>query len=260
MADGARKMGIPLTEDQLAMFQAYYDLLVEWNSRVNLTRITDHEEVQVKHFLDSLSCLWAMGLDERTHGVQPSPRSAGRAGGSGSHMRQADAPLRAIDVGSGAGFPGIPLKIAVPALWLVLLEATGKKAEFLQAVVQRLHLSGVEVINTRAEEAGQSPVHRERYDLALGRALAGMATLAELTLPLVRVGGTVIAQKGEDPTAEVEAARKAIAALGGQVREVIPAAVPGLDAARHLVVLEKVAPTPAKYPRRPGIPAKRPLT
>jgi len=186
--------------------------------------------VQVKHFLDSLSCL-----------------------------RKADASLYTIDVGSGAGFPGIPLKIAVPALRLVLLEATGRKAEFLQAVVQRLHLSGVEVINTRAEEAGQSPVHRERYDLALGRALAEMATLAELTLPLVRVGGTVIAQKGEDPAAEVEAARKAIAALGGQVREVIPAAVPGLDAARYLVVLEKVAPTPAKYPRRPGMPAKRPL-
>ncbi len=162
-------------------------------------------------------------------------------------------------MGTGAGFPGVVLKIAFPGLRLTLLEATSKKAEFLRALVERLGLADVEIINARAEEVGQNPVHRERYDLALARALAGMATLAELTLPLVQVGGLVIAQKGENPAAEVEAARKAIDTLGGQVQEITPVVIPGLDDARHLVVLKKVSPTPAKYPRRPGMPAKRPL-
>jgi 16S rRNA (guanine527-N7)-methyltransferase len=121
-------------------------------------------------------------------------------------------------------------------------------------------LSGVRVINARAEEAGQDPAHREQYDLALARALSGMATLAELTLPLVRVGGLVIAQKGADPAAEVATSQSAITILGGQVREIVPVAVPGLEEARHLVVLEKVLASPQKYPRRPGMPAKRPLT
>ncbi len=239
LADGARALGLSLTDDQLNAFQIYYETLIAWNARVNLTRITDYEAVQVKHFLDSLSCLAAV---ERYRA--PLSRLAG---------------LRVIDVGSGAGFPGLPLKIAFPALRLTLLEATGKKAAFLQALVERLALDGVTVVHARAEEAGQDPTHRERYDLALARALAEMAALAELTLPLVRVGGLVIAQKGEDPSAEVEAARRAIQALGGRAREILPVTVPGLEAARHLVVLEKVSTTPHPYPRRPGIPAKRPL-
>ena len=170
-----------------------------------------------------------------------------------------DAGPRTIDVGAGAGFPGVPLKIAMPTLRLTLLEATGKKAEYLRFLVKRLALTDVNVVKARAEEVGQDPAHRERYDLALARALAGMATLAELTLPLVRVGGLVIAQKGEDPSAEVEAAQKAIVTLGGRVKEIRPVAIPGLEGARHLVVLEKVSPTPPNYPRRPGMPAKRPL-
>ena len=239
LADGARALGLSLTDDQLSAFQIYYETLIAWNARVNLTRITDYEAVQVKHFLDSLSCLAAV---ERCRA--PLSRLAG---------------LRTIDVGSGAGFPGLPLKIACPALRLTLLEATGKKAAFLQTLVERLALEGVTVVHARAEEAGQDPAHREGYDLALARALAEMAALAELTLPLVQVGGLVIAQKGEDPSAEVEAARRAIQALGGRTREILPATVPGLEAARHLVVLEKVSATPSPYPRRPGIPAKRPL-
>lgn len=242
LADGARRLGVPLSDDQLGAFQAYYETLIAWNRRVNLTRITDYEEVQTKHFLDSLSCLPAIR----------------RAGAKAPGIR--DAGLQIIDVGSGAGFPGLALKIAMPVLRLALLEATGKKTEFLRFLIERLGLSDVTVINARAEEAGQDPGHREQYDLALARALAGMPTLAELTLPLVRVGGVVIAQKGEDPGAEVETAHIAIATLGGQVQEITPVLVPGLEGARHLVVLEKVSSTPAKYPRRPGIPAKRPLT
>ncbi len=242
LADGARTLGIPLSDDQLSAFQIYYETLIAWNARVNLTRITDYQAVQVKHFLDSLSCLAGIG-----RAGSPPPWQTGTK-------------LQAIDVGTGAGFPGLPLKIVWPALRLTLLEATGKKVEFLRTLVARLELAGVTVVKARAEEAGRDPAHRERYDLALARALAGMATLAELTLPFVRVGGSVIAQKGEDPSAEVAAAQKAIETLGGRVRQVLPVMVPGLDAARHLVVLEKVSPTPPRYPRRPGMPAKRPLT
>jgi 16S rRNA (guanine527-N7)-methyltransferase len=241
LADGAQKLDIPLTDDQLGLYQVYYETLIDWNQRVNLTRITDYEEVQTKHFLDSLSCWEAIA---RAWDV-----SAG----------ETDVSFQAIDVGSGGGFPGVALKIALPALRLTLLEATGKKAEFLQILVERLGLADVIVIKARAEEVGQNPEHRERYDLALARALAEMATLAELTLPLVQVGGLVIAQKGENPAVEVGAAQKAILALGGQVKEIVPAAIPGLNSTRHLVILEKVSLTPSKYPRRPGMPAKRPL-
>lgn len=241
LADGARKLDIPLTGDQLDAFQVYYETLIAWNKRINLTRITDYEAVQVKHFLDSLSCL-------------PAIKRAGAA----STWMAGEGP-QAIDVGPGAGFPGVALKIAMPALRLTLLEATGKKAEFLRFLVERLELPGVVVLNIRAEETGQDPAHREQYDLVLARALAGLATLSELTLPLVRVGGLVIAQKGENPAAEVEAAQKAVVTLGGQVQEILPVTVPGLEGARHLVLLKKVFPTPSKYPRRPGMPAKRPL-
>jgi 16S rRNA (guanine527-N7)-methyltransferase len=241
LAEGARGLDISLTEDQLAAFQLYYEALATWNERVNLTRITDYEAVQVKHFLDSLACL---PLIRRTWAKESWTGEAG---------------AQAVDVGSGAGFPGIALKIAWPGLRLTLLEATGKKAEFLRFLVQRLGLPDVAVVHARAEEIGQHPAHREQYDLALARALAEMATLAELTLPLVRNGGLVIAYKGEDPAAEVAAAHRAILAMGGQVREIQPVSIPGLDEARHLVMLEKVTVTPAKYPRRPGMPAKRPL-
>jgi 16S rRNA (guanine527-N7)-methyltransferase len=237
LAEGARRLDVPLSEVQLSAFQTYYDTLIDCNKRVNLTRITDYEEVQTKHFLDSLSCL-------------PIIRRAG----------EKSLGLQIIDVGSGAGFPGLVLKIAMPVLRVTLLDATGKKTEFLRFLIERLELSAVTVVNARAEEAGQDQRHREQYDVALARALAGMSPLAELTLPLVRVGGLVIAQKGDDPAAEVDAAHTAIVKLGGQVQEITPVVVPGLKGTRHLVILEKVSPSPSKYPRRPGMPVKRPLT
>ena len=242
LAEGARRLDIPLSEDQLSAFQTYYETLIAWNRRVNLTRITDYDEVQTKHFLDSLSCL---PIIKRAGDTTAGDRILG---------------LQIIDVGSGAGFPGLALKIAMPALRLTLLDATGKKTEFLRFLIEQLELSDVTVINARAEEAGQDHRHREQYDVALARALAGMPTLAELTLPLARVGGMVIAQKGEDPADEVDAAHTAIVTLGGQVGEITPVVVPGLEGARHLVVLKKVSPSPSKYPRRPGMPTKRPLT
>jgi 16S rRNA (guanine527-N7)-methyltransferase len=234
-------MGIPLSEDQLSAFEAYYQILIDWNGRVNLTRIVDYQEVQLKHFLDSLSCLLAI---RRIPGLSDRP---------------GEVDYHTVDVGSGAGFPGVALKIARPELHLTLLEATGKKAEFLRFLVERLGLRQVRVLNARAETAGQEAAHREQYDLALARALADTAALAELTLPLVRVGGHVIAQKGDDPRAETQAAERAIGTLGGRVGEIMPVEVPGLEAARHLVILEKISATPARYPRRPGMPAKRPI-
>jgi 16S rRNA (guanine527-N7)-methyltransferase len=238
LADGARQLGIPLAGDQLRQFQVYLHTLLAWNARMNLTGITDDRAVQLKHFLDSLAGLPALR--------QAEPLAGWPAG-------------RVIDVGSGAGFPGVPLKIAWPGLRLTLLEATGKKAEFLRALVQHLGMAGVEVLNARAEDAAHQPAHRQAYDLAVARALAEMATLAELTLPFVRTGGLVAAYKGEDPSAEVARAENAIARLGGRLRRIMPVTIPGLAAARHLVVLEKVAVTPERYPRRPGMPARHPL-
>ncbi|MFQ5614428.1 MAG: 16S rRNA (guanine(527)-N(7))-methyltransferase RsmG, partial [Anaerolineae bacterium] len=229
-ANRARKFGLTLSEDQLAAFETYYRELVDWNRRVNLTRITRREEVITRHFLDSLSIVSLLG-------------------------KLNAASFRLIDVGSGAGFPGLPLKIACPALRLTLLEATGKKAAFLHHLVETLALAGVNVVNARAEEAGQQPAHRERYDLAVARAVAPLNTLAELTLPLVKRGGYVVAQKGEDPAAEVEGGIAAVKTLGGRLREIKAVEVPGLDARRHLVLLEKIAATPLKYPRRSGMPA-----
>ena len=238
--DAARDLGLMLRAEHLRAFQVYYEELIAWNERVNLTAITDYEEVQIKHFLDSLSCLLA--IDELPSAI--------------SHMPSA----KVIDVGTGAGFPGLPIKIIRPEVRLTLLESVGKKTDFLKHVVERLGLDGVEVVRGRAEEFGRKPAHRERYDIALARALAGLPVLVEYALPFCRVGGVFIAQKGaEEIEEEIEAAQKAMATLGGRLRQVIRVQLPTLDRPRHLIVMEKVAPTPTKYPRRPGIPAKRPI-
>ncbi len=231
---GTQKLlgAIPSPQQHRA-FQTYYQELVEWNSRFNLTAITDFEGVQIRHFLDSLSCLLALPPGNQ--------------------------PLSLIDVGTGAGFPGLPLKIVRPAWRLTLLEATGKKTRFLHHLIERLELSGVTVVNERAEEAGHDPAHRERYDWVLARAVAEMPTLVEYLLPLCQVGGRCLAQKGEKAAAEVGRAEQALNVLGGRLNRLIPVELPGLATMRHLVIVDKIAPTPDKYPRRPGMPAKRPL-
>jgi 16S rRNA (guanine527-N7)-methyltransferase len=231
---GVQKLlGLTPSPQQRRAFQAYYQELVEWNSRFNLTAITDFEGVQIRHFLDSLSCLLA--------------------------LPPANQPLSLIDVGTGAGFPGLPLKIVRPAWRLTLLEATGKKTQFLCHLIERLELTGVTVINDRAEQVGHDPTHRESYDWVLARAVAEMPTLAEYLLPLCKVGGRCLAQKGENAIAEVSRAEQALNMLGGRLNRLIPVELPGLAEVRHLVVVDKVASTPGKYPRRPGMPAKRPL-
>ena len=226
--------GIHLEESQLQAFQRYYEELIAWNRRVNLTTITAYEAVQVRHFADSLAVLLAVGDLE------------------------AEA-VRLIDIGTGAGFPGLPLKIVNPGWQVTLVEATRKKTAFLEHLVAALRLEGVEVVWARAEELGRDPRYREGFDLATARAVAELAVLAEYALPLVRVGGRFVAQKGTEPDAELVAARRALERLGGEHVGTLPYELPGVAGPLHLVVVQKVAPTPAKYPRRPGMPEKRPL-
>ena len=237
---GAQQMGLTLTPEQLRAFQAYYEELVAWNARFNLTAITDYRQVQIQHFLDSLSCLLA-----KEAWVPRPDRPPG--------------PLALADVGSGAGFPGLPLKIVRPRLRLTLIEARRKKVEFLEHMIRLLGLKDVTVLHGRAEEIGQKPRYREYYDLVTARAVAELPVLAEYMLPLCRLGGFCIAQKGHDAWQEVMAAERAVELLGGRVERLIPVTLPGLAETRHLVLIAKVARTPPQYPRRPGIPSKRPL-
>jgi 16S rRNA (guanine527-N7)-methyltransferase len=247
---GARDLGLCLTSEHLTAFGVYYDELITWNRRFNLTAVTDREEVQYKHFLDSLTCL--LVLPDVPANV-PIPNTVPLSSG-------VEAAWRCIDVGTGAGFPGLPLKILRPRLQLTLLEATGKKTVFLRELVAKLGLEGVEVIHGRAEELGQEAEYRERYDVAVARAVASLQVLVEYCLPFCGVGGRFIAQKStaglED---ELAAAGEAIQVLGGCLREVKPIKLPGLEPERCLVAIDKVGSTPAKYPRRPGMPVKRPL-
>ena len=233
LVEGAAALSIPLDGAQVEQFHRYSDELAAWNRRVNLTAVTDPGEVVAKLFLDSLSVAAALHDGEREHG------------------------LRLLDVGSGAGFPGIPLKIAFPQWRVALLEATGKKAVFLEHVIGALGLDGTTVLAGRAETIAHDPKQREAYDVVVSRAVAPMAALAELCLPFCRPGGTFIAQKSTGADDEVSAAQRAIDAMGGALARLQEVSYEGGDGL--LVVVEKNARTPARFPRRPGIPAKRPL-
>ena len=224
--------GIHLTSHQMAQLTTYERELLDWNERINLTAIRDPQGVHVKHFLDSFSCVLAW---------KDIP------------------PNNLIDVGTGAGFPGLPLKILYPSLQLTLVESVGKKTAFCRHVIEKLKLENVQIITSRAETVGQDPAQREDYPWAVARAVAELSILVEYLLPLVRVGGAVLAQKGPSGPAEVHAAEKAIRILGGRLRMVIPVALPSMADEHTLVVIDKVAATPPQYPRHPGLPAKRPL-
>jgi 16S rRNA (guanine527-N7)-methyltransferase len=227
----AREFGIELSSAQLDAFERYDRELVAWNARVNLTAITARDEVIVKHFLDSLS-------------VAPVLRRLA------SHSL--------IDIGSGAGFPGLPLKIVFPSLRVTLLEATGKKVEFLKHMIAELNLLDATTIHGRAEEWSRDAAHREKYDVAVARAVAELPTLLEYALPFARVGGVFIAYKGVDVDDELRRAERAIKELGGRLSEVRSVQLPGLEP-RHLIVVEKIAATPSKYPRAAGAPKRKPI-
>lgn len=231
----AQKLGLHLTPRQLEQFEIYYQELVDWNQRMNLTSVTDYEEVQVKHFLDSLTLITAI-----------KPLNKGQR-------------LSVIDIGTGAGLPGIPLKVLLPDIRLVLLEATARKTKFLQHVVDRLGLDNVEIAVGRAEEAAHNAHYREKFDLVLSRAVASLPVLVELALPFCAVGGRFVAQKKGDIEREVEKSQKAITVMGGNLREVKSIELEELDDKRYLVIVDKIKPSPAEYPRRPGMPAKRPI-
>lgn len=225
-------LNIRLSAKQLSDLHIYERELLEWNTRFNLTAIDNPETIHTKHFLDSLTCVVAMQ----------------------------DTPIgRVLDLGTGAGFPGLPLKILYPKMRLTLVDSVGKKVEFCRHIVKVLQLEGVDVIQGRAESLGHQAIHREQYDWSIARAVAIMPVLMEYLLPFVKVGGKALAMKGQDAHAEAHTADHAIRILGGHLQRLVPITLPGVADERHLIVVDKVAATPKKYPRRTGAPAKKPL-
>lgn len=228
----AAVLGVSLTSEQVEQFALYQQLLLDWNERMNLTAVRDPAEIRVRHFLDSLSCARVMGdLNGRS----------------------------LVDVGTGAGFPGLPLKILFPQLRLTLVESVAKKGQFLQAVVDALALDEVRILAERAEVLGQQPQHRQQYDWAVARAVAELRVLVEYLLPLCRVGGNMLAQKGEGVNEELKSAATAVLILGGSEPILAHIALPEREQLHYFVTIKKVEETPAKYPRRVGMPGKRPL-
>jgi len=231
-ANAAALLGINLSGEQALQFEGLTQLLLAWNERMNLTAITDPEAIAIQHYLDALTL------------CQLLPRVDG---------------LRLIDVGTGAGFHGLPLAIAFPRLQLTLMHSTAKKLRFIDSAAESLELGNIRSLHARAEDAGQDPDHREAYDIVVARAVARLPVLLEYTLPLCQPGGRVIAMKGATAVKDASAASEAIAALGGKLFAIKEARLPTLDNPRYLVVIDKINPTPLRYPRRAGLPARQPL-
>lgn len=234
LEEGARELGVELSQVQLERFETFSEVMRDWAERVSLTGVRDEEGIQHRHFVESVALVSLMEQE----GLTLRERSL-------------------IDVGSGSGVPGIPLKIIEPSLRLTLVEAKQRKSEFLLALLPELGMTDVLVITRRAEETAHDPRHRDQYDFAVAKALAPLRTLVELTLPFVRMGGVVLAPKGRDVENEVSEARTALETLKGSVRSVEP--IPLAISPQTLVMVDKELPTPQRFPRRPGLPAKRPL-
>lgn len=230
---GCESLGIELNELQEKQFTDFYEYLVEKNKVMNLTGITEFQEVLVKHFLDSLACVKAV---------------------------QMDSVKKVMDIGTGAGFPGVPLKIAFPHLEACLLDSLKKRVGFLEETFQLLKLQDITAIHGRAEEFAKNKAYREQYDLCVSRAVSNLATLSEYCLPYVKTGGLFISYKSGKVQEEVKQAEKAVKILGGKIKDILYFQLPDSEIDRSLVVIEKTKPTPARYPRKAGTPLKEPLS
>lgn len=230
---GSQQLGIMLHDQQIQQFFLYKDLLVQWNEKMNLTAIVEEKEIILKHFLDSLAV--ASKWDFNTE-------------------------IKMIDVGTGAGFPGIPLKIAYPKLQVTLLDSLNKRITFLQEVKKQLQLDNVTCIHGRAEEVGQNKSHREQYDLCASRAVAHLAVLAEYCLPFIKVGGIFSSLKGPDIEKEVEESKKAIEVLGGEIIDIHTVDIPYSNIRHSILCIKKIRQTPTQYPRKAGKPSREPIT
>lgn len=234
LRSGCEKLGIALSQRQEQQFMKYYQLLLEWNQHINLTSITDHEGVMKKHFLDSLCLVGFLSLEE---------------------MGQ----KKIIDVGTGAGFPGIPLKIIYPDIQLTLLDSLNKRIKFLNALTEELELNGVTAVHARAEEAGKSKEYREQFDLCVSRAVAHLSVLSEYCIPFIRLNGDFVAYKSGNIQEEFEESQNAIDILGGSIEEKVDFTIPCSDMKRTFIHIQKIRKTPKKYPRKSGTPGKLPL-
>ncbi|SHF44349.1 16S rRNA m(7)G-527 methyltransferase [Desulforamulus putei DSM 12395] len=232
LTKASQEMGFHLSDRQLQLFQQYYDCVLQGNQKFNLTAITEPLEVAVKHFIDSLTCLAAVNF----------PAGA-----------------RVLDVGTGAGFPGLPLKIYRPDLDVTLMDSLKKRIIFLNETLASLGLTGIRAIHDRAEDFGRRAEHRETYDFVVSRAVARLAVLAEYCMPCVKINGYFISQKGPEIEEEVQEAGKAIMTLGGQLAEVKKMKLPLIQDGRSLVIIKKIQSTPKTYPRKAGTPAKKPI-
>ncbi|WP_102273357.1 16S rRNA (guanine(527)-N(7))-methyltransferase RsmG [Cytobacillus massiliigabonensis] len=224
--------GIILSPQQLQQYETYYSTLVEWNEKMNLTAITDKPEVYLKHFYDSITAAFYFDFKE---------------------------PLHICDVGAGAGFPSLPIKIAFPELHVTIVDSLNKRIGFLEHLSNQLGLKNVQFIHDRAETFGQKKEHREAYDAVTARAVARLSVLSELCLPLVKVGGTFIAMKGASAKEELDAGKKAIAVLGGKLDQSYSFTLPQEESERNILIIKKEKSTPKKYPRKPGTPNKTPI-
>lgn len=226
------KLGIGLSDNQKQQFNKFYELLVEWNKVMNLTGITEYEEVNEKHFVDSLSIVKAVDLNKVKS---------------------------VIDIGTGAGFPGIPLKIVFPHLKVVLLDSLNKRINFLNTVISELDLKDIETIHGRAEDYAKKADYREKFDICVSRAVANLATLSEYCVPYIKKDGLFVPYKSGEIDEELEQSKKAIHVLGGKIEDVVKFQLPGTEIGRSFVKIKKIQSSPKKYPRKAGLPSKEPI-